>query len=105
MPGSGSKLFSGKLKVEETGKPKQLPALAEGTALSVVIYASSTNEGEVVIGGSNVVAKAGSHATPERLGIALKKEGFISLDVNDPGEVFVDVTVAKDGVAYTVLLA
>jgi hypothetical protein len=101
----GSKLFSGKLKVEETGKRQQLPALVEGTAISVIVYASSTNEGEVVVGGSNVVAKAGNHTTPERVGISLKKEAYISFDINDPSQIYVDVTVAKDGVSYTALLA
>jgi len=102
----GSKLVSGKLKVTTAGTRVQLSgAGVSGAALSVLIYASGTNEGEVVVGGETVVAKAGSHGTPERVGVGMKKESYLSFDINDPAQIWVDSTVSGDGIGYTVLYA
>lgn len=105
MAGTGSKLVSGLKKVTTAGTAVQLEGLTEGAALNVTLYALGTNEGEVVVGGSGVVAAAGSHATPTRKGVALVAKGYYSIDISDPADIWIDATVSKDGVAYTVLVA
>lgn len=104
MAESGSKLSSGKKVVTTAGTRVQLPLSSE-TCRSIVLQALGTNEGEIVVGGENVVAKAGSHATPEQVGVALAAKSYISIDVVDSSQVWIDATKNGDGVAYTLLLA
>ena len=104
-------LRSGIKTVAAPGTPVQLQddAIVGGTmqapVVGVVVEALETNEGKIVVGGKDVVGKAGSHAAPERQGIALSAGGSISLDVNDIGAVWIDATVAGDGVSWTALCA
>lgn len=64
---------------------------------SVAVQALSTNTGTVVVGGSDVVAAAGT-----RKGIALAANDVVSVDTDDLGEIWVDSTVNGEGVNYLV---
>lgn len=86
------------VKLEEEGVPAS-------PAVTVVIEALETNEGEICVGGKNVVAAAGTHGAPTRKGIALRAGGSISVDVNGIEAVWIDAVDAGDGVSWTVLAA
>ncbi len=106
MADSGSKLLAGKQVVETAGTRVQLKTSgASFTGRSVIIQALSTNEGEIVVGDSTVVAKAGTHASPERIGIALVANATLAIDVNDAAQCYIDATKSGDGVSYVALLA
>lgn len=107
MPETGSSLLDGIKIVPEAGKRVQLPTLpasVPNSANTVLVQALSTNEGEIVVGASTVVAAKGSHATPTRRGAALAAGANLSLQVNDPSQVWLDVEKAGDGVSYLVLV-
>lgn len=102
----GTLLDSGITKVEEAGKRVQLTTeVEEFAALNVIIQALGTNEGEIVVGGSEVVAAPGTHAAPTQEGISLAAKSTISIDIIDPTRIWLDATKSKDGVTYVVLLA
>jgi len=77
----------------------------QAPTVGVVIEALETNTGKIVVGGKSVVAAAGTQAAPTRQGIALSAGASISLNINDIGSVWVDATVAGDGVSWTLLCA
>ena len=76
---------------------------AAAPVVGVVIQALETNEGKVVVGGKDVVAAPGTHAAPTRKGIALSPGADVTMDVNDLGAIWVDATVAGDGVSWMLL--
>lgn len=107
MPESGASLDSGQLIVEKGGTAVPLPTLppADGAARSVMIQALFTNEGKIVVGGSAVVAKQGTHAKPEQKGIALNPGDTIAIDIVDTAKIWIDATINGDGIGYIPLIA
>lgn len=106
MSDSGSAVRDGVATVATAGTRVKLATVTgEQAARTVVVEALATNEGEIVVGGSTVVAAKGTHATPTRRGIALKAGDVVSLDVNDAAELWLDATTSGDGVNYLDLLA
>lgn len=107
MTETGTSVLSPVLvKVTNAGTRVQLSTTPlEFAAKSVLVQALGTNTESVVIGDKNVVAKAGSQATPEVRGIALEKNQVIAIDVIDPSMLWVDARTSKDGVCYWVLLS
>lgn len=104
MTDIGSRLEEGITKVETAATRVQLTTTPiPFTAKTVVIQALNTNEDVVVVGGKEVVAKEGTKATPEQKGIALATKNIISMDINDPTQVWVDARKNKDGVSWVVL--
>ena len=102
----GTKLVAYKAKVTTAATRVQLEAGgANGSATNILIQASTTNTGEVVIGGSTVVAKAGSQASPERVGVGLAKGAYMSIDITDPAAIWMDAETSKDGISYFVTYA
>jgi hypothetical protein len=102
---SGTTLEDG-LKVVTTAATRvRLTTVSEFAAKSVIIQALNTNEGIIVVGAVTVVAKAGSHATPEQRGIRLEKNQLISFDIVDPTQIWLDTDKSGDGVSYVVLRA
>ena len=92
------------VKVTTAGTRVQIPTSGESFgAKSVIVQALSTNTEPVVIGDKNVVAKAGTQATPEQRGIELKPGSAISVDVCDATQIWVDSRTSKDGVSYMIL--
>lgn len=72
-------------------------ALATTTACKRVdVQALSTNTGTVVVGGSTVVAAAGT-----RRGVALEAKQTYSFSIDDLAKVYVDTTVNGEGVNFT----
>lgn len=110
MSSIGSGLDSGITQLGEAGTRVKLTtattaAEIEYAAKTVVIQALGTNEGEIVVGGSEVVAAPGTHAEPKQEGIALAAKGVISIDIDDVSKVWIDGTKAKDAVSWVVLTA
>lgn len=108
MAETGSGILDGVFQVETGGTRQALPSIGPKAASgmkTVTIQALSTNEGKIAVGGSTVVAAAGSHATPTARGTLLGPLDTVSIDVGDTSYVYLDATVSKDGVSYTVLLA
>jgi hypothetical protein len=64
----------------------------------VIITAPSGNGGEVYVGCSQVSAVAGSQK-----GLLLLPTGSVSIDINDVSKIYIDATVAGEGVTYTYL--
>ncbi len=94
------------VKVTTAGTRVQIPTSgANFGAKSVIIQALGTNTEAVVVGDVNVVAKAGSQATPEQRGIELKAGASLSIDLCDATQVWVDARTSKDGVVYMLLFA
>jgi|HubBroStandDraft_2_1064218.scaffolds.fasta_scaffold455599_2 hypothetical protein len=101
----GEGLFTGIKQVAAAGTRVALEGTKESAAAkTVTIEALGTNEGVVVVGDKSVVAAPGSHATPTQRGIALAAKAVISIEIDDPAEVFLDATKSGDGVSYLVLL-
>lgn len=106
MADSGTGLLVGKQVVATAGTRVRLKSSGSNfAAKTVIIQALGTNEGEIVVGGPEVVAKAGSHATPEQEGIALAAKALLSIDVIDAAWIWLDTTKSGDGVSYMVLQA
>lgn len=106
MAESGSTLADGIKVVTTAGTRVQLPTLSAGTeAKTVLVQALSTNEGTIVVGANTVVAAAGTHATPTRRGAAIAAGGVVTLQIIDPGAIWIDATTSGDGVSYLVLVA
>ena len=106
MPESGAALESGQLIVAAAGTPQALPSLGTvGAAKSVTVQALSTNEGKIVVGGANVVAATGTHASPKQKGVYLNAGDTFSIDIVDTTAIHIDATVTGDGIGYTVLIA
>ncbi len=92
------------VKVTTAGTRVQIPTSgAEFGAKSILIQALSTNTEAVVIGDKNVVAAAGSQATPTQRGIELAAKQTIAIDVCDATQIWVDARTSKDGICYMVL--
>lgn len=71
-------------------------ALAASTACkSVTFTALLSNTGTVVVGGSTVVASAGT-----RRGVPLNAGDSLSIDVSNLNAIYLDVTVNGEGVSY-----
>ncbi len=64
----------------------------------VIITAPSGNSGEIYVGCSQVSAVAGSQK-----GLLLLPTGSVSIDINDVSKIYIDATVAGEGVTYTYL--
>lgn len=62
----------------------------------VVLCAPSSNTGEVYVGGANVSAANGSE-----VGIVLLPIGMTTLEINDLSKIYIDATVAGEGVSFT----
>lgn len=108
MAEGGVALTTGIFQVTTAGTRQQLPtsgAGSAGTAKTIMLQALGTNEGEIVVGDKNVVAAAGTHAEPKGRGIALAAKAFISIDINDVAQIWLDTTKSGDGVSYMVLQA
>jgi hypothetical protein len=100
----GSSLVSGKKTVTSAGTRERLANDPSVSCLSVVIQALATNEGEVVVGGVTVVAAKGTHAAPERIGIALGAGQTLAMDISSTDAIYLDVTTSGDGVGYLAIL-
>ena len=73
-------------------------ALASTTpSQSVVITAKTTNVGEIVVGGSTVVALSGG----TRRGTPLAAGDSIKIDIDNLSKIFLDSTVSGEGVTFT----
>ena len=83
---------------DETGNPA-------APCTSVILQALETNEGKIVFGGKSVVAEAGTHATPTRKGVSLAAGATAAIDINDPTGIWIDATVAGDGVSWVLSAA
>jgi hypothetical protein len=106
MSAAGTKLESGKQVVPTAGtRVRMLTTATEFAAKTVLIQALGTNEGEIVVGGSNVVAAPGTHAAPTQIGTALAAKALLSVDIDDAAGIWLDTTKSGDGVAFTVLAA
>ena len=100
----GEGLFTGIKTVTTAGTRVALEGTKESAgAKTVTIEALGTNEGVIVVGDKNVVAAPGSHAAPTQRGIALAVKAVISIEIDDPAEIFLDATKSGDGVSYLVL--
>lgn len=83
----------GRQTVSEGGKAV---ALATGTACSwVTIEAETDNTGEIVVGGSSVVAELA-----KRRGLSLAKGDSVTLPAGNLTSVYIDATVNGDGVSF-----
>lgn len=79
-------------------------ALASTAACrAVAITALDTNLGIVVVGGTDVVAAAGTQATPTRKGIPLRPLDTIVVPIKDPSLINIDSLNSADGVSFVVL--
>ncbi len=107
MADTGTKLTGGtKLVAVAATRERLTTTPLEFAAKTVIVQALSTNEGLVVVGGEDVVAKAAAHeAASTRIGIALAANESIAIDIDDPQQVWLDTTKNKEGVNYTVLHA
>lgn len=106
MAESGSTLLDGIKVVATAGTRVQLPTISGNTeAKTVLVQALSTNEGIIVVGANTVVAAAGTHGTPTRRGAAIAAGAVVTLQIIDPGVIWLDATNSGDGVAYLVLVA
>lgn len=101
----GEALFTAIQTVTTAGTRVQLAGTRESDASkTVTLEALSTNEGTIVVGDKNVVAAAGTHASPTQRGIALAAKGVITIEIDDPAAIWLDATKSGDGVSYLVLL-
>lgn len=113
MADTGTGLVDGKETVATAGTRVRMTGLTttSGSAItttsarSVVIQALSTNLGVIVIGGSTVVAAAGTHAAPTRRGVALEKNESVAFDIDDLGSIWLDATESGDGVSWVAMIA
>jgi hypothetical protein len=66
----------------------------------IIIQALPTNLGVVVVGDSSVKAAVGTQAAPTRRGFTLNNPGidWISFELNDLTNIFIDALNANDGV-------
>lgn len=93
------------VQVAAAGTKQQLPSVGTIEARSVMVQALSTNTGTIVVGDTNVVAAAGTHATPTRRGVALAANDTVTFDVIDASALWLDATVSADGVTVVAVLA
>jgi hypothetical protein len=101
----GAGLYTAIETVTTAGTRKALLGTKESMgAKTVTIEALGTNEGVIVVGDKNVVAAPGTHATPTQRGIALAAKGTVSVEIDDPAEIYLDATKSGDGVSILVLL-
>lgn len=66
---------------------------------SVVITAETDNTGVISVGGSDVLATLAT-----RKGTPLSAGESISFDINDLSKIYIDSTVATDGITYTAVV-
>ena len=91
--GANTVILNGRKEVTVAGTAE---ALAASTAcVSVTIQAEFNNTGIILVGGASVVAAEGT-----RQGIALSAEDSITINIDDLSKVFLDTTVATDGVTF-----
>lgn len=89
-------LVSGRQVVAAAGTRVQLVnAAIVSTVRSVLVQALSANTGVIVVGDSQVVAAAAT-----RRGVALTAGQSVTVDVDDLSDVWIDATVAGEGVTY-----
>ena len=82
------------------GTPGTAVALATSTIIKEVTVTSElTNTGVICVGGSTVIA-----ASATQRGSPLYPGDSITLKASDLAEVFIDATVATDGVVFTYLI-
>ena len=107
MADTGTKLESGSTLVALAKTAQQLTTTVTTVeAKTVLVQALSTNEGAVVVGGSDVVAELGAHeAAIKRKGVALAAGESIAIDIDDPSAIWVDSIKNKEGVTWLVLAA
>jgi hypothetical protein len=74
-------------------------ALATSTSCrEVTITALSTNSGTILVGGSTVVAAAGT-----RRGVPLAAGASITLSIDNLSSIYIDATASSEGVSYLYL--
>jgi hypothetical protein len=108
MSDSGSSLLAPvAIMGKKAGEPVQIPTTGgEAAAKTILIQALGTNEGPIVVGDANVVAKEETHGTqPVLRGVELAPKALVSIDIIDGAGVFFDVRKEKDGISYVVLRA
>jgi len=93
--GAGSAIADGRKVVATAETAVQLSATSV-TCKRVFIQAEETNTGNIVVGGSTVVAKADT----TRRGLLLFPSQGEWLNVNNLNLVYIDATVSTDGVTY-----
>lgn len=81
--------------VATAGTRVQLASLA---CKEVILTAETDNTGIVVVGGSTVVA-----ALATRTGVPLNAGDSVSFQIDNTSDIWLDSTVATDGVTYVVL--
>jgi hypothetical protein len=102
----GTSLDIGKAVVAEAGKRVHLEGTADQfTNLTIIIQALGTNEGEIVVGDSTVVAAPGTHAEPKQEGIALAAKATLAIDIIDGAQIWIDATKSGDGISWIALQA
>lgn len=70
-----------------------------GAIDAIAITALGTNTGTIVVGGSTVVAAAGT-----RRGTPLAAGASMTIQADDLSDVWLDATVSGEGVSYTYVL-
>ena len=93
--GGGSSTFigNGRKTVAVVGVAEALDVSTECT--SVTIQAEFNNTGIIVVGDSSVIA---DEAT--RVGLALSAEDSVTIAIDDLAKIYLDTTVATDGVTF-----
>ena len=93
-----SSIGHGQAKVTNPGSPVKLKNTST-SCKRVYITASSSNSGVICVGGSNVLAAAGSET-----GIMILPTGSATIDIDDVSKIYVDATVANDYVTFAYTL-
>jgi hypothetical protein len=88
-------ITDGRKTVTTAGTRVQLSS-SSVSAKRVTISALSTNTGVVCVGGSTVVASAGT-----RTGVGLQAGDYYELDITNLNLVYLDSTVNGEGVSFT----
>ena len=87
-------IVSGRKTVTAAGTAEPLVA-ASTPCEKVDIQAELDNTGEIVVGGSGVIAAAGT-----RKGIALRAGDSYTLEIDDVTDIYIDATVNGEGVTF-----
>lgn len=95
-----TKLIDGTQQVPSPGTAVRLAEQASDAITSIAVQALGTNTGTIVVGASDVVAAPGTHASPTQKGIAITAGQVLSINTSDVGGVYIDATVANDGVSW-----
>lgn len=92
------RIVSGRKVVAAAGTAESLMAAPAVGCAALVLTAETDNTGYVVVGDSGVVA-----AEATRKGTPLAAGESMSLDIQNPSLVYLDVTVSGDGVTWSYL--